>query len=212
MKVLALNASARKEWNSALMLQSAFDGAKSAGAQGELIHLYELDYKGCTGCHMCKLKAGGSFGRCAWRDALTPVLEKAIEADVLLLASPMYFSDVTGMLRMFLERFWFPSITYNKDRVSLYPKRVKTGWIFTMNAPGEFYKTFFEGLVGASNRITGDSEYVMAYETLQFTDYSLYAADMFDEGARKKRREEVFPQECKSAFEMGKRLAGGAGQ
>jgi multimeric flavodoxin WrbA len=209
MKVLALNASARKEWNSSLMLRSAFDGAKSAGAEGELIHLYDLEFKGCVGCHACKLNAGKSFGRCAQRDALTPVLEKAIEADVLLLSSPIYFSDVTGVLRMFLERLWFPAITYNKDRTSIYPKRIKTGWIFTMNAPGEFYKTFFESLVGASNRILGDSEYVMAYETLQFTDYSIYAADMFDEDARKKRREEIFPQECKSAFEMGKRLAAG---
>jgi multimeric flavodoxin WrbA len=141
------------------------------------------------------------------RDGLTPVLEKAIDADVLLIGSPIYFSDVTGEARSFLERYLFPGITYNKDRAPTYPKRTKVGWVFTMNAPGEFYKDYFAGLVGMTDRIIGESGHVVAYQTQQFEDYSRYAATMFDEETVKRRHTEQFPQDCRAAFDMGKRLA-----
>ncbi|MDQ0205205.1 flavodoxin family protein [Pectinatus haikarae] len=58
MKVLALNGSPRKKWNTAVLLQRALDGAASVGAQTELIHLYDLKYRGCTSCFACKRKDG----------------------------------------------------------------------------------------------------------------------------------------------------------
>jgi len=135
MKVLAVNGSPRKNWNTAMLLDSALDGAKSAGAAGRRVDLYELDYKGCTSCFGCKLLGGPSFGRCAMRDDLTEILEEAIDSDILLLGSPIYFNDVTGEMRSFLERLYFPDITYNKSREQLYPKKRQVGWFFTTNAP-----------------------------------------------------------------------------
>jgi multimeric flavodoxin WrbA len=207
MKILAINGGAQKNRNTAKMLQSAFDGAVSQGGTGEIVHLYDLNYKGCVGCHACKLKGGASFGRCVQKDGLTEVLEKAIDADVLLLASPMYFNDVTGALRSFMERLFFPAITYNKERVPTYPHPIKAGWLFTMNAPGEFYESFFKGLMNSSNWILGPSEYAIAYGTKQFEDYSKYEADMFDVPTVNQRHEEQFPKDCNDAYEMGKRLA-----
>jgi len=207
MKALAINGSARKNGNSATMLKHAVRGAEEAGAETELVNLYDLTYKGCTGCVSCKLLGGKSFGRCAQRDDLTPVLEKAIDSDVLFLASPIYFNDITGELRSFLERFWFPAITYTKARTLLYPRRIRVGMIFTTNAPAGHYTEYYSGLVRTSSWIIGDTEHVAATETWQFDDYSRYAADMFDVEARKRRHDEVFPQECLQAYEMGKRLA-----
>jgi multimeric flavodoxin WrbA len=191
------------------MLKHAFDGAMSApGATGEIVYLYDLNFKGCIGCHSCKLLEESKFARCAVRDEMTPVLEKAIDADVLLIGSPIYFSDVTGETRSFLERYLFPGITYNKDRTPTYPKRPNIGWVLTMNAPGEYYKDFFAGLAGLATHTVGDkSEYVIAYQTKQFEDYSKYAATMFDVTMVKKRHEEQFPKDCQAAFEMGRRLA-----
>jgi len=210
MKILALNGAGQKTRNTATMVHSAFAGAMSVpGAEGDLINLYAMRYTGCTGCHACKLLNGESFGRCAQMDDYTIVLERAIEADVVIIGSPMYFSDVTGTVRSFLERWFFPGMTYNKERVPLYPKRTKVGWIFTCNAPGEFYKQFAEQLVGTTSWLIGDAEYVIASQTQQFEDYSKYAADIFDVEAVKKRHIEQFPKDCEAAFEMGKRLAGG---
>jgi multimeric flavodoxin WrbA len=208
MKILAVCGAANKGRNTATMLKSAFDGAMSvSGAAGETVYLYDLDYTGCTGCHSCKLLDKSKFARCAMSDGLTSVLEQAIAADVILIGSPIYYNDVTGETRSFLERFLFPGMTYNKDRASTYPKRPKVGWVFTMNAPGEFYKDYFAGLVGMTNRIIGESDHVIAYQTQQFDDYSLYAATMFDVDMVKKRHIEQFPKDCRAAFDMGKRLA-----
>jgi multimeric flavodoxin WrbA len=210
MNVLAICGAANKTRNTATMLKSAFDGAMSApDAVGEIVYLYDLSFRGCIGCHSCKLLDGSSFARCAVRDDLTPVLEKAIAADVILIGSPIYFSDVTGQTRSFVERFFFPGMTYNKDRVPTYPKRPSIGWVFTMNAPGEFYRDMFDGIVKTTSHLIGESEYVMAYHTQQFEDYSKYAATMFDVDMVKKRHIEQFPKDCETAFEMGRRLAGG---
>jgi hypothetical protein len=74
MRVLAINGSPRKKWNTATLLQNALDGAASQGAETELVHLCDLDFKGCTSCFACKLKSGKSYGKCAVQDGLTSVL------------------------------------------------------------------------------------------------------------------------------------------
>jgi multimeric flavodoxin WrbA len=189
------------------MLNSAIAGAESSGAETKLVHLFDLKYTGCTGCEACKLLQGKSFGRCALRDDLTPILTEAIATDVLLLASPIYFNDVSGMLRSFFERFWFPTLTYSRERTLLYPKRIKVGMIFTTNAPAVIYTDFYDNLVKLSTRIIGDTEYVTAEDTWQFDDYTKYAADMFDIDAKRLRHDNIFPEECRKAYDLGKRLA-----
>ena len=210
MKILAICGAANKSRNTATMLQSAFEGAMSvAEATGEIVYLYDLTYRGCVGCHTCKLLDESKTAHCCMRDDLTGVLEKALAADVLLIGSPIYFGDVTGETRSFLERLLFPGMYYDEGHTATYPKRVKTGWVFTMNAPGHIYKEFFAGLTGLTSRIIGDSEYVMAYHTKQFEDYSKYAATMFDAEMIHKRHAEQFPIDCQEAYAMGKRLAQG---
>jgi multimeric flavodoxin WrbA len=121
MKVIAINGSPRKKWNTAMMLEHALQGAASQGADTDLIHLYDLDFKGCTSCFACKLKGGASYGRCAMRDGLTPVLDAIAEADALLLGSPIYFGTVTGEMRSFMERLFFPYLALRaQDRHSLH--------------------------------------------------------------------------------------------
>ena len=113
MKVIAINGSPRKGWNTATLLNRALVGAASEGADTELIHLYDLNFKGCTSCFACKLKDGKSYGRCALKDELTPVLKQIEEeADAIILGSPIYFGTVTGEMRSFMERLMFPYLTY----------------------------------------------------------------------------------------------------
>lgn len=85
MKVIGVNGSPRKDWNTATLLNRALEGAISQGAETELIHLYDINYKGCISCFACKLKDGKSYGRCAVADDLAPVLKKVAEADALIL-------------------------------------------------------------------------------------------------------------------------------
>lgn len=208
-KIIALNGSPRRTWNTAQMVEAAVRGAADAGAECELIHLTDLKYTGCLSCFGCKRLGGKSFGRCALRDDLTEVLEKVLTADGVIIGAPIYFGDVTGMVRNLFERIWFPGLLYSKDGSIAYTKRVKTALIYTMNCPDEnFYKDLIGSHKATFERLVGETETLCAVETWQFDDYSKYASTMFDVEARRKRHEEVFPQDLQKAFELGRRMAG----
>ena len=96
MKLLAINGSPRKTWNTATLLKKSVEGAASQGAATELIHLYDMNFRGCISCFACKTIGGESYGRCAVKDELAPVLKKVLESDILILGSPIYFGSVTG--------------------------------------------------------------------------------------------------------------------
>ncbi|MFA5112372.1 MAG: flavodoxin family protein, partial [Desulfobaccales bacterium] len=96
MKVIAVNGSPRKTWNTATLLKKALKGAALQGADTELAHLYDFNFKGCISCFACKTKGGKSYGRCAVRDDLRPLLNKIGAADALILGSPIYFGAVSG--------------------------------------------------------------------------------------------------------------------
>ena len=121
MKVIGINGSPRKKGNTAKLVEKALEGAESWGAESEIIHLYDLNYKGCKSCFACKLKDGESYGTCATHDDLTPVLQRIKEADALILASPIYLGTVTGEMRSFLERLVFPYLVYDKEGSTLFP-------------------------------------------------------------------------------------------
>ena len=108
MKAIGVNGSPRKKWNTAALLKKGLEGAASQGADTELIHLYDLNFRGCNSCFACKIIGGKSYGKCAVEDGLTPVLRKANEADVIILGSPIYYGSATGEMRSFMERLLFP--------------------------------------------------------------------------------------------------------
>lgn len=212
MKVMAINGSPRKKWNTAIMLERALEGAASKGAVTDLVHLYDLDFKGCTSCFLCKMLEGKSLGKCGYKDDLTPILRRVDEVDVLILGTPIYFGLETGELRSFMERLLFQYLQYSNPPKSLVPHKIKTGFIYTMNAPEEVAKKIgyfdhFKSNQEMMNRLLGDSEYIASFETLQFKDYSKVESGMMNVPKRLNRREEVFPVDCQKAFDMGARLA-----
>jgi multimeric flavodoxin WrbA len=211
MKVLAINGSPRKEWNTATLLEKTLEGAASKGAETELINLYDLNFKGCTSCFSCKIKNGKSYGKCAYKDDLTPVLNKVAEADAIILGSPIYLGYVTGEMKSFLERMIYPYLVYDPERSSLFKRKIPTGFIYTLGAPESRvkemgYDTQFKMMEMMLIRMFGSSEALVVYDTLQFDDYSRYVSSSFDPAAKAKRHSEVFPLECQKAFDMGVRF------
>ncbi len=210
MKAIAINGSPRKNWNTALLLQQALKGAESAGAETELIHLYDLEYRGCISCFGCKRKDAVSC-KCYMKDDLAPILEKVQDAEALLLGSPIYFGDVTGQMRCFLERLSFPAMTYDDYGKQLYNGKINAAFFFTMNVSdvqAEMYKPIFESNTYLLKKFGGLTEYYLATDTLQFDDYSKFQAGQFDENAKRQHREEQFPKDLANAFEIGRRLTG----
>lgn len=212
MKILAFNGSPRKEWNTAILLNKALEGAASQGAETELVHLYDLNYKGCISCFACKMKGGKSYGKCAVKDELTPILKRIEEADGMILGSPVYFGTASAEMRAFMERLLYPYVVYEADPPALLKKRIYTGFIYTMGATESQmtqlgYEQHFKFSEMFMEHIFGSSETLLATDTYQFEDYSKYVSTLFNADEKTKRREEVFPADCQKAFEMGVRIA-----
>jgi len=215
MKVIAVNGSPRKKWNTATLLGKALEGAASCGAKTDLIHLYDLDFKGCISCFACKTRGGKSYGRCAVKDDLRAVFRSIEKADAIILGSPIYFGNVSGEMKSFMERLLFPYLTYTDPPQSLFPKSIKTGFIYAMNVTEVQMKEFgylqlFNHHEMILKRIFGASEYLCSFDTLQFDDYSKVVSDRFDPEKKAKRRKEIFPVDCGKVYEMGARFAAGS--
>lgn len=213
-RALFVNGSPRKNKNTAQMLAKAAEGAAEKGAQVEIVHLYDLQYCGCTSCFACKLKDARTNGVCAVRDALRPLLEKAVKADIVVIGTPVYFSDVTGMTRAFIERFVFPNFSYDLDADgNRLPPRIRkqTAMIFTMNVQEQVLEECkYDILLGTSVKILernfGHCEGLYVCNTYQFSNYDLYAVSMFNEAEKRKHRDEHFPTDLQRGYELGCRL------
>jgi multimeric flavodoxin WrbA len=216
MKIMAFNGSPRKKHNTATLLQKALEGAASRGANTELINLYDLFYKGCISCFACKTRGGKSYGRCAVEDDLTAIFREVEKADAIILGSPIYYGTVSGEMKSFMERLLFPYTEYTVTYSSLFPRKIKAGFIYTMNIPENMmqelgYEQQFKLHQATLKRILGASEYICSFDTYQFDDYSKYVSSRFDPEKKLQRHKEIFPQDCEKAFEMGVRLTEAVG-
>ena len=152
MKAIAVNGSPRKSWNTATLLKKALQGCRARGAKTEIVHLYDHHYQGCISCFSCKKIGGKSYGRCAQSDELTLILERVAGADILLLGSPFYFHTETGEMRSFMERLLFPHLTYTPTHASIFPRRIPTALVYTMNVTEEQMPLFYQDSSVAASR------------------------------------------------------------
>jgi multimeric flavodoxin WrbA len=213
MKIIAVNGSPRKTWNTATLLNEALKGAASQGAATQLVHLYDLTFQGCISCFACKTKDGKSYGRCAVVDGLMPILAEIETVDGLFLGSPIYFGTVSGVMHSFMERLLFPFFTYTDPPQSLFPKKIPTAFIYTMNITEALmsewgYHQHFEKNRSFLEMVFGVSETLCCCDTYQFEDYNKVVASRFDPEKKAERRREVFPQDCEKAYALGARFAG----
>lgn len=211
MKAIAINGSPRRNWNTDTLLKKALKGANYVGAETELIHLYNLNFKGCSSCFLCKKKNNKFPGYCALRDDLSEVLERVITSNVLFLGSPIYLGNITGDMKSFLERLIFMNLSYDSVSRSNFKGKISTGFIYTMGIPHGMVEAFGYHYLFDVNKnylqlLNGSSEYITSADNYQFENYQNYAASNFNEKHKAAVREQKFPAECKKAFEMGVRL------
>jgi len=102
MKVVAFNGSARKEGNTALLLNTVLKELEAEGVQTELYHLAGKSIQGCIACMKC---FENKNKRCAVeKDIINECIAKMAEADGILLGSPTYFADVSAGMKALIER------------------------------------------------------------------------------------------------------------
>lgn len=96
--VLILSGSPRKNGNSDMLCDAFMKGALEAGHQVEKIRVAEKDIGFCRGCYGCR------SGACVLKDDMAEVLQKMIDADVIVLASPVYFYSIDAQLKALIDR------------------------------------------------------------------------------------------------------------
>lgn len=207
LQTLVLNASPRRAWNTAKLLKSAAEGAKSAGSEVEYIDLYDLNFTGCRSCMLCKRK-GAQRCRCYWKDDLSPIIDKVFKADVLLIGTAIYLGRPTSRYFEVLERLHFCSLSYD-DYSNYFTGKVNVGLFVSMNASKEFdrlYKDAFEGYANELKMLNGEVCPYPCHNTLQVADYSKYNMASFDADRKRLSREKNFPRDQENAYQIGQRL------
>ena len=213
MKILAVNGSPRRGWNTERILDHAVRGALAVGpAASESVQLYPMHYSGCIGCYGCKQK-GQPSNLCRLNDALTPILEKAQDSDVLLLATPVYFFGESAGVRAFIERLLYPWTTFTVNGYgSRCPRPLCVGLLYTLS--GTEQRVMEQGRQHFSDSTDfffslhcAWQERMYVYETLHTDDYTRLELNFFDPVARKKARTERFPADCERARVLGAALA-----
>ena len=100
-KILIVQGGGRPKGNTAQLADSFKRGAEEAGHSVEVISLLRYEVKGCLGCNACR------YGKpCVQKDVFNDLTPKIMEADLLVLASPLYFWTLSSRLKAFIERFY----------------------------------------------------------------------------------------------------------
>ena len=206
-KIIIVDGGPRKNMNTAQLLQRFAEGAKSSGSDIEIktVRLYDFDYKGCMSCMACKLK-GRASNICRFKDGLTPVLEEIAQADGLVLGSPIYFGEVTGQMRTFLERLAFPWLSYNDYSLTA-PKRMPVLLVETMNGmPDRNNSNGFGSMEWCITTALGEPQRIVAYNTCQVAKYNNYELGGFSEEAKHAWRDAHWEEDLQKAYEAGKQM------
>lgn len=99
MKVIVINGSPRTGGNCDALCDMFLKGAKEAGCETEKVNLANLKLSPCTACYACR-----KTGKCIQKDGMDELLEKLIQSDVILLATPVYFYSMDAQMKMFIDR------------------------------------------------------------------------------------------------------------
>ena len=106
----------------------------------------------------------------------------------------------------------YPYLTSTNPPQSLFPKKINTAFIYTMNRNEEQMKEMgWDRHLGLNERVLrmlfGASESLFSFDTMHVEDYSKIVADAVDTAKKAQTRKEVFPLDCEKAFEMGAKFA-----
>lgn len=207
-KIVIIDGGPRKNMNTAKLLQRLAEGVKSVDKDAEIkvVRLYDVDYKGCMSCMACKLK-GKASNVCCFKDVLTPVLDDVAQADGLVLGSPIFFGEVTGRMRAFLERLSFPWLSYNDYSLTA-PKRMPVVLVETMNGtPERNNSNHFGTMEYCIATALGEPQHIVAYNTCQVASYDRYELGGFSEEAKHAWRDAHWDEDLQKAFDAGRQMA-----
>ena len=104
MKVIGINGSARKDGNTSILIRKVFDELEAEGIETKLVNLGSQSVNGCLACMKC---FENKDGHCVQdKDALNEWVDDLAAADGIVLGTPVYFANISGQIKCFLDRAW----------------------------------------------------------------------------------------------------------
>lgn len=175
-RVVIISTSLRSRSNSDLLAEQFMEGAKSAGHEVEKIDLRDKKIAFCRGCFSC-----AKLRRCVINDDVNGIMEKVMQADVIVWATPIYYYEMSGQMKTLIDRM---NGMYNQDyrfreiyllttaaeNENFVPQRAEaglTGWI-DCYPKARLAGTLFCGGVNEPNEIEGNAKLQEAFELGKF--------------------------------------------
>ena len=182
-KVLILKGSPRERGNSAALAEQVAAGAREAGLQVDSISLQNMDIRACDGCDLCK--ETGEY--CAIEDDMQALYPKLVEADAIVLASPIYWFTFSAQLKLCIDRWYGP---WSVDNETFRGKSI--GIVLT----------FGDTDVYTSGAINAIHTFESMFRFVHAPIVGMVYGSASDPGDAEKN-----PELMRSAYELGKKLA-----
>jgi len=184
-KVIIVKGSPRREGNSAVLADEVAAGAKSIGTNVESYYLHKMNIQPCDACDACRT---GEDVDCVLDDDMQSLYSEIREADVIVIASPVYWFNVSAQTKIFIDRFY--AFGGEKPKYhSLVRKR------FGIVMTGEAKDSFESGAVNAFRSFQDTFNFIGAELVGMVYGSALDAGEIRNNA-----------QVMKEAFEMGKKL------
>ncbi len=202
MKTIVINAGPKRKDHNAQLMKSAARGAESAGAEVEYVDLYKYDLRGCMVCLICKQE--GKSCRCYWKDEISPLIERILESDCLLIGVPIFFSEPASHYKAFMERLIYCMVEYGVGNG--FKGKVNIGLFYSINYSENYFEDKIHPILKHSEDLFkmfhGKIE-INAVRHITKREYDLAGED--DDAI--KQREKQFDENLKKAFEIGAELS-----
>ena len=215
MKFYLFNGSNRKEGNTAKLLDATAQGISDtlikndAQASINIINLYDLDYKGCKSCYHCKKEDGKYYGICPIKDDLLELLPEVWSSDGIVIGSPIYFGNVSGETRSFLERLMFPKLDYGNESLA---ENIPTAFIYTMDLDKQkadvlYTESVYNNIERFLRYTFKEVQSIKSHDTYQFNSYSIQENTKLEDDIKRKENEEEFEKDIENSYKMGVNIA-----
>lgn len=188
MMVLGIVGSPRTSGNSNTLLEQALAGAASAGAQTELLRVAELSISGCRSCGSCEESDG-----CQIQDAMQDVYPRLLKADVILLATPVFFYGVPAQLKALIDRCQACFCKRRREKKQT-PHRVARGRGYLIGVAAQKHQDLFIGIEPTARYF---------FQALDLT----YAGALLLKGLEGPNAAREHQSVCRRAFEFGRTAA-----
>lgn len=145
MNILVLNGSPRVRGNTSQMITAFADGAQSAGHRVDVADVCRMNIRGCLACEFCHTQGNGT---CVQKDDMREIYALLKEAEMLVIASPIYYHGLTGQMKCTIDRF------YAAAYPSRPPKLKKVAMLLSSGDPDMYsgamfsYEGYFVGYLG----------------------------------------------------------------